>query len=321
MLTGGITMSVGANIRKRRFELKMSQQELADAMGYKTRSTIAKIEAGKNDISQKKLQRIAAVLETTVETLVAGSTSVDNEAPALVRPATEDGHRNAVIILAGGKSGRNKQNIPSQFINIHDKPMIVYCMESYQAHPAIDDVYVVCLKGWEDIVRAYARQYRLTKLRGLIPGGSSGIASLKNGIDCIKKHYTPDDTIIIQEATRPLVNPETISKLLQVCAEKGSATTCHMMNDYVQFNVSSGKMQYVDRDSIIALQSPEAHRLSLILDVFEKARSQRHALTESCCTMLMYNLGYPINFIEGGFNNIKIVREEDLTVFSALAKG
>ena len=58
-------MSVGANIRKRRFELKMSQQELADAMGYKTRSTIAKIESGENDVSQKKLQRLAAVLETT----------------------------------------------------------------------------------------------------------------------------------------------------------------------------------------------------------------------------------------------------------------
>ena len=314
-------MSVGANIRKRRFELKMSQQELADAMGYKTRSTIAKIESGENDISQKKLQRIAAVLETTVEALVAGSSPVDDDEPILVRPDTEDGHRNAVIILAGGKSGRNKQNIPSQFINIHDKPMIVYCMEAYQVHPAIDDIYVVCLKGWEDIVKAYARQYRLTKLRALIPGGASGIASLKNGIDCIKKRYTSEDTIIIQEATRPLVNPETISKLLQVCAEKGSATTCHMMNDYVQFNVSGGKTQYVDRDSIVALQSPEAHRLSLILDVFEKAKNQRHALTESCCTMLMYNLGYPINFIEGGFNNIKIVREEDLTVFSALAKA
>ena len=93
-----------------------------------------------------------------------------------------------------------------------------------------------------------------------------------------------------------------------------------MMNDYVQFNVSGGKTQYVDRDSIVALQSPEAHRLSLILDVFDKARAQRHTLAESCCTMLMYNLGYPINFIEGGINNIKIVREEDLTVFSALVK-
>lgn len=312
-------MSVGANIRKRRFELKMSQQELAEAMGYKTRSTIAKIESGENDVTQKKLQRFASVLDTTVEALIAGSSPMEEEL-AISQANPSEGHRNAVIILAGGKSGRNNQNIPNQFINIHEKPMLVYCLEAYQVHPAIDDIYIVCLKGWEDIVRAYARQYRITKLRGLIPGGASGIASLKNGIDCIKRRYEPEDTILIQEATRPLVNPETISKLLQVCAEKGSATTCHMMNDYVQFNISGGKTQYVDRDSIVALQSPEAHRLSLLLDVFEKAKAQRHPLAESCCAMLMHNLGYPINFIEGGFNNIKIVREEDLTVFSALAK-
>jgi len=175
-------VSVGANIRKRRFELKMSQQELAEAMGYKTRSTIAKIESGENDVTQKKLQRFAAVLDTTVEALVSGSSGVDEEPITLTQLDSGEQHRNAVIILAGGKSGRNKQNIPNQFINIHDKPMIVYCLEAYQAHPAIDDLYIVCLKGWEDIVRAYARQYRITKLRGLIPGGISGIASLKNGI-------------------------------------------------------------------------------------------------------------------------------------------
>ena len=52
-------MSLGDNIKKRRYELKMSQQELADAMGYKTRSTIAKIESGENDVSQKKLQKFS----------------------------------------------------------------------------------------------------------------------------------------------------------------------------------------------------------------------------------------------------------------------
>lgn len=313
-------MSVGANIRKRRFELKMSQQELAVAMGYKTRSTIAKIESGENDVTQKKLQRFALVLDTTVEALVAGSSGVEEEPITLTQADIGENHRNAVIILAGGKSGRNKQNIPNQFISIHDKPMIVYCLEAYQAHPAIDDLYVVCLKGWEDIVRAYARQYRITKLRGLIPGGSSGIASLKNGIDCIKGRYHPDDTIIIQEATRPLVNTETISKLLHACTEKGSATVCHIMNDYVQFNISNNKASYIDRNAVVALQSPEAHQLSLLLEVFEKAKTQQHPLAESCCAMLMYHLGYEINFIEGGFNNIKIVREEDLTVFSALVK-
>lgn len=313
-------MPVGANIRKRRFELKMSQQELAEAMGYKTRSTIAKIESGENDVTQKKLQRFAAVLDTSVEALVAGSSAVEEEPVLLTRADVDSGHRSAVIILAGGKSGRNKQNIPNQFISIHGKPMIVYCLEAYQQHPAIDDIYIVCLKGWEDIVKAYARQYRITKLRGLIPGGVSGIASLKNGIDCIKKRYAADDTIIIQEATRPLVNAETVSKLLQACAEKGSATVCHIMNDYVQFNVSGAAPQYIDRNAIVALQSPEAHKLKLLLDVFEKAKSQHHPLAESCFAMLMHHLGYEINFIEGGFNNIKIVREEDLTVFSALTK-
>ena len=260
------------------------------------------------------------MLDTTVEALVAGSSGIEEEPITLTQADIGENHRNAVIILAGGKSGRNKQNIPNQFISIHDKPMIVYCLEAYQAHPAIDDLYVVCLKGWEDIVRAYARQYRITKLRGLIPGGSSGIASLKNGIDCIKGRYHPDDTIIIQEATRPLVNTETISKLLHACTEKGSATVCHIMNDYVQFNISNNKASYIDRNAVVALQSPEAHQLSLLLEVFEKAKTQQHPLAESCCTMLMYHLGYEINFIEGGFNNIKIVREEDLTVFSALVK-
>lgn len=312
-------MSVGANIKKRRFELRMSQQELADAMGYRTRSTIAKIESGENDVSQKKLQRFAAVLDTTAEALIAGFTP----APVVAQTAPESNaprNKNVAIILAGGKSGRNRQNIPSQFINVHGKPVLVYCMDAYQSHPAVDDIYVVCLKGWETIVKAYANQYGITKLRGLIPGGNSGIASLKNAVDHIKKQYKEDDLVIVQESTRPLVTAETISRLLQACTEKGSATICHSMDDYVQFNISGSRAEYVDRNAVIALQSPEAHRLRLMNEVFEKARVKMHPLTESCCTMLLYNLGYDINFIESGINNIKVTREEDLAAFGALVK-
>ena len=312
-------MSVGSNIKKRRFELKMSQQELADAMGYKTRSTIAKIESGENDVSQQKLQKFAAVLDTSVEQLISGvliSEYADEEANVSKYKI----NKNAVIILAGGKSGRNRQNIPSQFININGKPILVYCMQVYQEHPAIDDVYVVCLKGWESIVEAYAKQYGISKLRSIIPAGSSGIFSLKNGLDHIKKMYRPDDIVVVQEATRPMVRAEMISRLLQSAAQKNSATICHSMNDYLQFNVSSGRAKYIDRDSVIALQSPEAHRLSVMNEVFKKAEEKNHQLTESCFTMLMYSLGYDINFIEGNVNNIKITKEEDIAAFAALIK-
>ena len=312
-------MSVGSNIKKRRFELKMSQQELADAMGYKTRSTIAKIESGENDVSQKKLQRFAQVLDTTVEMLISGGYSKEF-AQSDFSYQNIKRNRNAVIILAGGKSGRNRQNIPSQFINVKSKPILVYSMMAYQEHPAIDDIYVVCLKGWESIVKAYAVEFGLDKLRNIIPAGSSGIASLKNGIDHIKEKYSPEDTVIVQEATRPIVSSELLSKLLQASSENKTATVCHSMNDYVQFDISRDRARYIDRNTVIALQSPEAHKLSLMLEVFKKAEKENHQLTESCFTMLMHSLGFKINFIEGGVNNIKITREEDIAAFEALVK-
>ena len=312
-------MSVGTNIKKRRFELRMSQQELAEAMGYKTRSTIAKIEAGENDVSQKKLQKFAMVLDTTPEALVSGYNN-----SAIIERMTENPEskdtKNIVIVLAGGKTVKNRQNIPSQFISVQGKPVLIYCLEAYQDHPSVDDIYVVCLKGWENIVEAYSRQYGITKLKGLIPAGNSGILSLKNALDHINNRYSPNDRIIIQEATRPLVTTETISQLLQICSEKGSATMGHSMKEYVQFNTINQRPKYINRDAVIALQSPEAHSLALLNEVFEKAKSEQHPLTESCCTMLLYNLGYDINFVESNINNIKIAREEDLATFSTLIR-
>ena len=313
-------MSVGANIKKRRFELRMSQQELADAMGYKTRSTIAKIESEENDVSQKKLQKFAEVLDTTVEALISGFAVRREEAEAAPYFTGAKENKNIAIILAGGKSGRNRQNIPSQFINVHGKPILVYCMEAYQTHPAVDEIYVVCLKGWENIVTAYANQYHITKLCDIIQAGPSGIISLKNALDRIQEHCAPNDMVIIQESTRPMVSSEMISKLLQAALEKDSATICHAMTDYVQFDIRNRRAKYVDRNTMIALQSPEAHRFSLMKEVFQKALEKNHPLTESCCTMLLYNLGYEINFIEGSINNIKIVREEDIAAFGALVK-
>ncbi len=312
-------MAVGDNIKKRRYELKMSQQELADAMGYKTRSTIAKIESGENDVTQKKLQKFATVLDTTPEALISGY-SLNLLGEVASDQSLNKKTKNAVIILAGGKSGRNKQNIPSQFINVNGKPILVYCMEVYQNHPLVDDIYVVCLKGWESIVKAYATQYGITKLRGMVLSGNSGMASLKNGVEHIKNGYKNDDLVIIQEATRPMVSAEMVSRLLEAGRQKGSATVCHLMDDYVQFDTSLGRPKYVDRNSVIALQSPEVHRFEVISKVFDKANRMGHRLGESCFTMLMYNLGFDINFIEGNINNIKITREEDIAAFGAMVR-
>ena len=315
-------MSIGSNIRKRRFELKMTQQELADAMGYKSRTTIAKIESGENDVTQSKLQKLAQVLDTTVQNLLRGNDSMNLPEDFYVEPFRIDDvsvrNKNVAVIMAGGKSSRNNQNIPNQFINVMGKPIIVYCLEAYQQHPTIDDMYIVCLKGWESIVMDYAKRFNITKLKGIVSAGASGILSVKNGLEYIGNKYSDDDIIIIQESTRPMVTTEMISKLIQTVKSIGSANICKPMRDHVIFSVTDSSISYVNRDTAVELQSPEAFRFSILKNAFKKAEKQNHTLTESCCAMLLYNMGYYINFIEGSANNLKIIRQEDITLFASV---
>ncbi len=58
------------NIRARRIALHMTQQELAKKLGYKSTSTIAKIESGENDIPQAKVAAFASALDTTPSALM-----------------------------------------------------------------------------------------------------------------------------------------------------------------------------------------------------------------------------------------------------------
>lgn len=314
-------MSVGSNIKHRRIQLRMSQQELADAMGYKTRSTIAKIESGENDVSQKKLQKLAQILDTTVETLVSGYKANQEEMYRDVPFADDKTHRNVAVILAGGKAGKNLRSIPSQYIHVHGKPIIAYCLDAYQNHPSIGDIYIVCARGWESIVKDYADQYGFTKLKGILPAGNCGAGSLKNAVEYIRSRYAPEDFVFVQEATRPLVTTETINKLLHACAEEGSATICYAMKDHVQFQMVEGQAKYIDRNTLIAMQSPEVHKLSRLCDVFDRVNRLQYGLQESCFTMLLRNLGYRINFVESDINNAKITREEDIAVFEAMIKN
>ena len=52
-------------IKNRREELGYSQEELANKLGYKNRSSIHKIEMGVNDIPQSKIKAFADALDTT----------------------------------------------------------------------------------------------------------------------------------------------------------------------------------------------------------------------------------------------------------------
>ena len=81
---------------------------------------------------------------------------------------------NVAVIIAGGSGSRMGQDIPKQFINVYDKPVLIYTLEGFQKHPKIDAIEVVCIDGWHDIVWAYAKQFNIDKLKWIVSGGKSG---------------------------------------------------------------------------------------------------------------------------------------------------
>ena len=51
------------------------------------------------------------------------------------------------IIIAGGSGSRMGQDIPKQFINVYDKPVLLYTLEGFQKHPQIDAIDAMCPPG------------------------------------------------------------------------------------------------------------------------------------------------------------------------------
>lgn len=68
---------------------------------------------------------------------------------------------NIALIIAGGSGNRMNLDVPKQFVTIYEKPVIIYTLEAFQAHPEIDAIEVVCLDGWQDTVKSYAKNTRL----------------------------------------------------------------------------------------------------------------------------------------------------------------
>lgn len=76
-------MNVGEKIRQKRIEKNMSQDELAKKVGYKSRSSIQKIEASR-DLPLRKVKKMADALETTPSYLMGWEDTPSGHSPATV---------------------------------------------------------------------------------------------------------------------------------------------------------------------------------------------------------------------------------------------
>lgn len=225
---------------------------------------------------------------------------------------------NIAMIIAGGSGNRMHQDIPKQFLTVNEKPVIIYTLEAFQRHPAIDEIVVVCIEGWEQVLWAYVRQFNLTKVSAIVKGGDCGQNSIYRGLEEIGRNHAAEDIVLVHDAIRPMVSAEIISDCISKTVEHGSAIACIPCAEVMlvtENQKSSG--QVFDRDHLKRTQTPQGFRLGRLREMHEKALAQGITDSTASC-MLAIQMGEEVYFSKGSEKNLKLTTVEDIDIFKAL---
>ena len=206
------------------------------------------------------------------------------------------------IIIAGGAGSRMGQDIPKQFINIYDKPVLLYTLEGFQQHPQIDAIEVVCIDGWHDVVWAYAKQFSITKLKWIVSGGKSGQESIRNGVYHLEDKVSPEEIIVVHDGIRPLVDETVLTDVIIKAKQYGNAVTALPYNE--QIFVADDEIsttRFIPRETLRRVSTPQAYRFDLLDSKYHEAFEK--------------GIG-----IHGSDKNVKLTTKDDLEMFKAYLK-
>lgn len=229
---------------------------------------------------------------------------------------------NVAVVIAGGTGQRMNQDIPKQFLNVFDKPVIIYTLEGFQRHPEIDAIEVVCLEGWCDVLRAYAKQFNIDKLKWIVTGGDTVQESIRNGVYALRDVCAEDDIIVVHDGIRPMVEDFVLSDVLVKCREHGNAVASLPYNEQI-FVVDDEKTttRYIPRDTLRRVSTPQAYVYKKLLWAYEKAFSKKIGTQNSTyANTLMVDLGERLYFAAGSDKNIKLTTKDDFELFKCYIK-
>lgn len=226
---------------------------------------------------------------------------------------------NLALIIAGGSGHRMGQDIPKQFLTVNDKPIIIYTLENFQNNDKIDEILVVCIEGWHDVLRAYAKQFNITKLKYVIDGGATAQESIRNGVNKLYSEYKGDHCVVIHDGIRPLVDESVLNDVIDKCLAYGNGVTSLPYNEQIFIKKDEKTTEkYIPRETLMRVSTPQAYKLEKLYFSYKKAFENNVGITgSSYVNTMMVELGETLHFAKGSDKNIKLTTKEDLYIFKA----
>lgn len=211
-----------------------------------------------------------------------------------------------IIIVAGGTGKRIKGNIPKQFIEVNNKPLIVYTIEKFLAYNPGIKMYVVVHKDYLQHLNDLLKKHFPDKHIATTIGGDTRFYSVKKGLELIEDTNT---VVGIHDAARPMVSIDTIKRCFETASQKGNAIPVVDVNESLRV-IENNSNKAVNRTNYKVIQTPQCFNINAIKKAFEQEYSSLFTDDAS----VLEKTGEKIFLVEGNTENIKITHDTDLVL-------
>lgn len=196
---------------------------------------------------------------------------------------------NVASILAAGVGRRFGAEVPKQFVEVLNKPVLAYTLEVFQQSPEIDAIQIVCQPEQRDRVIGVVRDYKITKLRWITSGGSSCPASIRGGFLALRDDLADDDAVVLHMGVSPLVSRGDIAASIALCREKGCCFTMHPVRICMARRGGEGwTEQDAPKEDFIELNTPWAFRYGDVYALYRRLDEAGRRLSETDYTLSLW---------------------------------
>jgi len=220
------------------------------------------------------------------------------------------------ILTAGGTGSRMQNNIPKQFLTVNEIPIIIYTLQQFQNNKNIEKIVIACLKEWQPVLRAYSREFNISKLVDIVEGGETGIDSIKNCYSILEE-VGKGDIVMVHDGNRPLVDDDIIDRNIEAARVTGATTTYIDIHDGIVSVDDSLKILKSDikRSGIKSTQTPHAFTAETLNALFPKIENVSEYISLADAAT---RLGFEVTLVKGSELNFKITTPNDLAVFESI---
>jgi 2-C-methyl-D-erythritol 4-phosphate cytidylyltransferase len=218
-----------------------------------------------------------------------------------------------LIVAAGGSSSRFAQG-NKLLVDLAGLPVFCHCLRAFlPLVPPGQVVLVVPAAQEEDFLAALTAADMQDRLC-VVHGGDSRQASVQAGLAALPSSAT---LVAVQDAARPLVTAELLSRCVLSTRQVGSGVAAHRVVDTIKTATAAGLVSdTLERQRLWAAETPQVFRSDWLTQAYARVSEHNLAVTDDAEAVQL--AGYPVQLVESRQANVKITHGADLILAASI---